>query len=255
MKIKFLGAHNSESSTVRLASILIDNVLALDAGSLTRSLSFTAQQKLEAVLLTHQHYDHIRDIPVMAMNLFLHETAINIYATTEVCAMLADHLLNHELYRNFLEWPQGNPTIVFNLMEPLKTIQIGDYKVTPVPVSHSVPAVGFQITSGDKTLFYTGDTGPGLAKCWQMISPKLLIIETTAPNRYEDFGRKSSHLTPSLLKEELLSFRQIKGYLPQIYLVHMNPRQEKEIAAEIAAVSSDLGHPITLAHEGLQINL
>ena len=104
-------------------------------------------------------------------------------------------------------------------------------------------------------MFYTGDTGPGLARCWQKISPQLLIIETTAPNRYEDFGRKSHHLTPNLLKEELLSFRKLKGYLPQVMLIHMNPRQEKEIAAEVAAVSSELGHPIALAHEGTEIIL
>ncbi|MDD5127217.1 MAG: MBL fold metallo-hydrolase [Dehalococcoidales bacterium] len=255
MKIKFLGVHNSESKKAGLLSLLIDDMLALDAGSLTRNLSFKAQQKLAAILLTHQHYDHIRDIPVMAMNLFLHETTINVYATKEVCNMLAEHLLNHELYRNFLEWPINNPTIKFNLLEPLKPLRIGDYRILPVPVSHSVPTVGLQVTCGDKTMFYTSDTGPGLTYCWQRISPQLLITETTAPNRYEDFGSKAKHLTPSLLKEELKSFREIKGYLPQVVIVHMNPRQEKEIAAEIAEVSAELGHPITLAHERMQIIL
>lgn len=256
MKIKFLGAHNCESNKVKLITMLIDDVLALDAGSLTSSLSFTAQKKLKAILLTHQHYDHIRDIPVLAMNLFLHETAINVYSILEVCDTLSSHLLNHELYRNFLDWPRGNPTIRFNLLEPQKAKQISGYSILPVPVGHSVPTVGFQVTSADgKSLFYTGDTGPGLASCWQKIAPQLLIIETTAPNKYEEFGRKSKHLTPNLLKQELESFREIKGYLPQIVLVHMNPRQEKEIAAEVAEVASALGHPIILAYEGMQINL
>tara|TARA_Y100000310_G_scaffold215713_1_gene216645 strand:+ start:381 stop:644 length:264 start_codon:yes stop_codon:yes gene_type:complete len=74
MKIQILGAHICESQTSKLTSLLIDDVLAIDAGGLTSSLSFEAQQKIKAILLTHQHYDHIRDIPTIAVNRFLHET-------------------------------------------------------------------------------------------------------------------------------------------------------------------------------------
>jgi hypothetical protein len=63
------------------------------------------------------------------------------------------------------------------------------------------------------------------------------------------------HLTPSLLKEELLAFQKQKGYLPQVVLVHMNPRQEKEIDAEVKQLSSELGTSITLAYEGMVIQL
>ncbi|UCH43884.1 MAG: MBL fold metallo-hydrolase [Dehalococcoidales bacterium] len=50
---------------------MVDNILALDAGAITSSLSLADQQKIQAILLTHQHYDHIRDIPTVAMNLYL----------------------------------------------------------------------------------------------------------------------------------------------------------------------------------------
>ena len=257
MKIKFLGAHNCESRNTRLVSLLIDGVLALDAGALTASLSFPAQQRLKAILLTHQHYDHIRDIPIIAMNLYLHEKFINVYATQEVYDTLVNHIFNDHLYRNFLKWPEDNPTIRFTVIEPRKMIHVSGYSILPVPVDHSVPTVGLQVTSPDgKTLFYTSDTGPGLAECWRMISsPQLLIIEVTAPDRYEDFGRKSKHLTPGLLKTELEMFREIKGYLPQVMLVHMNPRQEKEIGAEIAESASALNCSITLAREGMLVAL
>ena len=84
MNIQILGAHNLESKDSRFVSLLIDDVLAIEAGALTSSLSFTAQQKLEAVLLTHQHYDHIRDIPALAMNFLLHENTIAIYSIQPV---------------------------------------------------------------------------------------------------------------------------------------------------------------------------
>jgi ribonuclease BN (tRNA processing enzyme) len=177
-----------------------------------------------------------------------------IYSTRAVRDALASHWLNGTIYASFLEKPPENPRIKFTIVEPDTAIMIEGYKVLPVTVSHSVPTVGYQITSPDgKILFYTGDTGPGLAGAWPDVSPQLLITEVTAPNRYEEFGRRMLHLTPSLLKEELLVFQKQKGYLPQVFLVHMNPRQEKEIEAEVEQLSDELGTSITLAYEGLVV--
>jgi len=256
MHIQVLGAHRCESQNSKFVTLLIDDVLALDAGGLTSSLSFEAQLKLKAILLTHQHYDHIRDIPSIAMNALLHETTVNIYSIPAVRDALATHLLNDKLYPDFLEWPQGNPTIKFTVVEPNRAVSIEGYSILAVPVNHSTPAVGYQVASPDgKTIFYTGDTGPGLAECWQCVAPQLLIIEVTAPNRYEEFARQVGHLTPRLLKPELDGFRELKGYLPQVIAVHMNPRQEKEIEAEISEVAESLNNPITLACEGMTLNL
>ena len=113
MDIQVLGAHNIESQNSKCVSILIDDVLAIDAGGLTSSLSFPAQQKLKAILLTHHHYDHIRDIPAIAMNLALRKTTINIYSTQVVYDVLSTHLLNGTLYPKFLERPPENPTVKF----------------------------------------------------------------------------------------------------------------------------------------------
>lgn len=257
MKIKVLGAHNCESKDTKLVTLLIDDVLALDAGGLTSTLSFQAQQKLKGILLTHAHYDHIRDIPAIGMNALLHETTINVYSTQAVYDTLATYLLNGKVYAEFLTKPEGNPVIKFTILEPLKKVTIADYEVLPVPVNHSVPTVGYQITAQGKSIFYTGDTGPGLTECWQYVSPQILLTETTAPNRYEEFARKSLHLTPSLLKLELISFQKMKGYLPRVVLLHMNPNQEqeKEVEAEIALLAKELKASIRLAHEGMHIEL
>ncbi len=256
MNIQVLGAHNCESQSSRLISLLIDDTLAIDAGSLTSSLSFSAQQKLKVILLTHQHYDHIRDVPAVAMNFALNGTTINIYSTKPVYDALAAHLLNGKLYPKFLERPEGNPTIKFTLVEPYQTEQIEGYNILAVPVKHLVPTVGYQITSPDgKIALYTGDTGPGLAECWGHVSPQLLIIEVTAPDRYEEFAKEKGHLTPGLLRQELTVFHELKGYLPRVIVVHMNPRLEKEIEAEIAAIAKALNNSIKLGYEGMQLNL
>lgn len=256
MKVKFLGAHNCETAVTRLVSILIDDVLALDAGSLTSTLSIEAQLNLKAVLLTHHHYDHMRDVPALGMNALFYETSVSVYAMQAVRDALASHWLNGTIYSSFLERPPESPRIKFTVIEPRKPLKIAGYEILPVPVSHSAPTVGFQVASSDgKSLFYTGDTGPGLSEAWPDISPQMLITEVTAPNRYEEFGRRMLHLTPNLLKEELLAFQKLKGYLPEVFLVHMNPRQEAEIAAEIEQLSGELGTSITLAHEGMEFKL
>ena len=256
MDIHFLGAHNCESQKSRLISLLIDEVLAIDAGSLTSSLSFEAQQKLKAVLLTHQHYDHIRDIPAISMNFYLENTAINIYATQPVYDALSTYLLNGELYPRFLEKPKNKPTIRFTIIEPGKSEQIAGYGILALPVNHSVPTVGYQVTSPEgKVVFYTGDTGPGLTDCWQHISPQLLIVEVTASDRFKEAAGNGGHLTPTLLKQELITFRELKGYLPRVITVHMSPGLEAEIEAEIATVAAALDSPITLAYEGMRLRL
>ena len=254
MNIHILGAHNSESLNSRFVCLLIDDVLAIDAGGLTSGLSWPAQQKLRAILLTHQHYDHIRDIPAIAINRFFRESTIDIYSTRFVHDALSSHLLNGLLYPNFMEIPEAKPAVRFTVIEPYKTEQIEGYQVLPVTVNHSRLTVGYQVVSPDnKTVFYTADTGAGLTACWEYISPQLLIIETTLPDRYQEFATQSGHLTPTMLGRELTDFRQLKDYLPEVVVVHMDPELETEIAAEIAVVARELNIPINLAYEGMQI--
>ena len=256
MNIQFVGAHNRESLNSRHVSILIDNVLAVDAGGLTSGLTFPAQQDLKAVLLTHHHYDHIRDIPALAMNFFLQDDLINIYSTKQVYNVMSAFLLNDTLYPNFLKKPPGNPTVRFTEVEPYKAFFIEEYNVLPIPVKHSDYAVGYQITSADGiAVFFTGDTGPDLSNCWERVSPDLLIIDVTAPSRFEEQSKEKGHLTPSLLRQELLSFQNIKGYLPQVITVHMNPDMEREIEAEIAEIACTLSCKISLAQEGMLVQL
>ena len=256
MKIEFLGAHNTESQNSRLAGVLVDDVLALDAGSLTSSLSFERQLQLKAVLLTHQHYDHIKDIPLLGMTYFLNNAALDVYTTAAVVEAISGCLFDGSIYQDFTREPPDKPAIKLHSIKHYAEFKLESYAVTPLPVAHSVPAVGYLITSADsKAMFYAGDTGPGLADCWRHASPQLLVIEVTASNKYEQFGRQKQHMTPSLLREELLVFRGIKGYLPQVVAVHMYPPLQDEIGDELTAVADELGNSISLAYEGRLLEL
>jgi ribonuclease BN (tRNA processing enzyme) len=256
MKIRFLGAHNCERQNQKMVSLLIDGVLAIDAGSITSSLSLAEQKKIKALLVTHQHYDHVRDIPGLAMSLFLGGGTIRVYSIQATLDSFTRYFLNGEIHTDFRKKPPENPTISLTVLEPNKAVAIEGYSVLPVPVKHGVPTVGYQVTAADgKSVFYTGDTGPGLEECWRRVKPQLLIIEVTSSDRFAQWAGESGHLAPSLLKPELISFEKLNGYIPRVVAIHMSPNLEEEIAVELAAVAEELECSITLAKEGMEISI
>lgn len=259
MKIKLLGAHLLEDRDNRLACCLIDGILAIDAGSLTANLTFREQLGIKALLLTHHHFDHIKDVLMLGATFYNNNAQCFIYSIQEVYDALK-YLFDYKgtFYTNLMEKPEGKPALKFIPIEPLKPFNIEKYDIFAVHVNHSAPAVGFQITAPNgKKLFYTGDTGPGLEECWRHISPDLLIIENSASNRFVEKAKEVKHLSSSLLKEELIKFRQTKGYLPQIITTHMYPDLNEDIErnAELKQVSQELGVSLTVGYEGMEIFL
>ena len=69
-----------------------------------------------------------------------------------------------------------------------------------------VPAVGFQLDSGDASLVFTGDTTTNDA-LWEEVNRienlRYLIIETAFSNAERQLAIDSKHLCPALLAEEL----------------------------------------------------
>src|SRR5262245_6021769 len=117
MQIRFLGVHQGESKHTRFLSLVVDGILALDAGSLTSSLTFAEQQQLRAILLTHHHYDHVKDIPVIGFN-GLHTDQIAIYGLAETRAAVQAYLLNSDIWLNLHELPADRPALHFIDVQP-----------------------------------------------------------------------------------------------------------------------------------------
>ena len=258
MEIQILGAHLAELKGARLTSLLIDDTLAVDAGGLTSALSLPEQKKIKTVLLTHHHFDHTRDLVTLAANAgYYWQGQVIVYALRYTLDIVTTCLLDGKIYTNFLEYPsKEKPTLILEAIEPYRRKIIAGYDVLAVPVKHSVPAVGYQITSSDgKSFFYTSDTTVGISDCWQHVSPQLLITEVAGPNKYGDWLKKAGHLCAGFLKEELIQFRRIKGYLPRIIVIHIGNPYEQEIKEEVAQVAQELEADISLGYEDMKITL
>jgi hypothetical protein len=180
-----------------------------------------------------------------------------VYAQRYTLDVVTTCLLDGKIYTNFLEYPSTEkPTLILETIEPYDRRAIAGYDVLAVPVKHSVPAVGYRVTFSDgRTVFYTGDTTVGLADCWGHVSPQLLITEVAGPNKHEYWLKKAGHFCAGFLKEELVQFRRINGYLPHIAVIHLRNHYEKEIEQEVAQVAQELEADISLGHEDMKVTV
>ena len=71
----------------------------------------------------------------------------------------------------------------------------------------------------------------------------------------EEWARKTTHLSPQLLRTELVEFRRLKGYIPRTVLIHLDPAHESEVAAEVAEIAQELAASITLGREGMTVSV
>lgn len=254
MEARIVGAHQCETLNRRLTTILVDEVLAVDAGSLAGGLTLEEQFRVMNVLITHQHWDHVKDLAGFGFNLLGgHETA-TIFCTEQVRQVVESCLLNPQYWMDFFAGPDPDrPVYRQQRVDPGSQFMVGPYQVLSVPVNHSVPTMGYQITdrSGRK-LYYTSDNGPGCGQFWLAAQPDVLITECTYSNVEAEAAAQHGHLCPSHLEAALETFSAGRGYLPRVVLVHVNPFHQERIQIEVAEVAKRLQASIEIAGEGLR---
>ena len=203
------------------------------------------------MLLTHRHFDHVHGVPLLAINTAGHGLT-RVYGLAPVLDELQEHLINGVLYPTFL--PGGKlPSLDLRPIEPFEEIAVAGHTALAVPVEHGVPAVGYEVRSADGgSIFYTGDTGGGLASAWEHVAPDALFCEVTYPNGH---GAGSKHLTPARFEAELAAYLDLKSAPARVIAVHMTPWLEEAIVAELGEVSQRLGVEIEAAYEGMVVEV
>ena len=256
MELRVLGAHNQESRDTRMECHLIDGVLALDAGGLTRSLSFEEQRNIRAIILSHRHYDHVKDLLPLGIAVRSSGKTVDIYGIEDTLNSIRERLLDGTLFPDFLNSPSPeNPTFRLHTVEFYKEFQVLDYTAMAVPVPHSVPAAGFQISDGMVRLFYTGDTGRGLAEQWSHVSPDVLLTEVTFGNEMESHADFVGHLTPKLLFDCLETLKEVHGSYPRVLVSHINPPWEDVIRSELRELTQKTGLEFLVTEADMAITL
>jgi len=91
MKAKILGAHALQSNKTGFMSILLDGIIALDAGAVACNLSLSQQGKLKAIVLSHSHADHTIGLASLSMRAYLSGATMEAYAPKETIDALKTH--------------------------------------------------------------------------------------------------------------------------------------------------------------------
>ena len=236
MKIRVLGCSGAEFPGHYPAGFLVDGRILFDAGTLNSVLDAKEQVKIKNIFITHAHLDHTRGIPSLAENLILggRKQKVHIFSISPVIRDIKNNILNRRLWPDMTVLPTPHdPLVDLNVMKPYTPLQIEGYSVTAYKVNHSVPAVGYLVENRKgRQFFYTGDTGP-TGMTWEKIGGKkihCLIIESSFPNRLEEMAMMTGHLTPGLLKKEVLKMKSIPE---RIYVTHLKPQFHKVISREL----------------------
>jgi len=257
MQVRIVGAHQAETSQLRFTTLLIDERLVIDAGSLASGLSLAEQLAVENVLLTHQHWDHVKDLGAFGYNLFGAGQAVTVYCTDEVREVISRQLFPSGFWMDFFTGPlAGQPVFLHRRVAPGGVLAVGGYRVLPITVPHTVPTLGYQVTdAAGRRVLYSGDNGPGCGAYWAVAEPHVLITECTMPTAMTEDAAAHGHLSPATLEEALAVFLRQRGYLPHVVVVHLNPFHEDQIRAELGDVARRLGCVIDVGREGMALTV
>lgn len=242
MRVKIIGGHGGVTKTSLATSYLINDELLIDAGSVAHGLELSAQEKIEYILISHAHLDHIKDLAFLCDNFFGRKKPFEVYLHQTTHQAIKNHLFNDIIWPDFSVLPsREKPTIRFNEVRVEQSFFLGEYKVTAVHVNHPGNAIGFIIEHKDKTLIFTQDTA-STERIWQIAKDinnlKGIFTEVSFPNSMQEVANVSFHHTPNTLKEELL---KIKHKVP-IYIGHLKPTNQQELIQEIEMIKDSRLH-------------
>jgi ribonuclease BN (tRNA processing enzyme) len=224
MQIRILGCSGGIGGNLRTTSMLVDNDVLIDAGTGVGDLAITELLKIDHVFLTHSHLDHITSLPFLVDTVGpMRETPITVHCTEPTRKILQDHIFNWKVWPDFTEIPsKTSPCLCYSTFAVGDVVGLGGRKIRALPANHVVPAVGFQLDSGEASLVFTGDTTINEA-LWAEVNKitnlRYLIIETAFPNMEKELAIASKHLCPSMLAEELGKLKRAT----RVFITHLKP--------------------------------
>ena len=245
MKIQLLpstfDAAGRATPDQRLTCDLIDDRVAVDAGSIALALTDAQRETLRDVIVTHPHMDHVATLPIFVDDLFAQlRSPVRVHATEEVAGLLERDLFNWTVYPRFSQLNNGHTCVMeyvpFRAGEPFRAAHL---TVTAFPVNHIVPTVGLIVTDGRTTVAFTSDTAT-TEQFWGAVNgePRLdaLFAEASFPNSMRKLAHDSGHLTPEGLAAEL---SKLTHNHHDVLAVHLKPTYRDALVTELGALGLD----------------
>ena len=223
----------------RLTCFLIDETVAVDAGSIALALSAEQREKVRDIIVTHPHMDHIASLPIFIDDLYpTLKRPIRVYATQVVIDLLERDIFNWNVYPRFSELKNDfGPVMEYVPVPEGQEFQVAHLKVTVVPVNHIVPTVGLLVSDGRSTVAFSSDTAE-TEEFWTLVNSAAkvdaLLIETSFPNSMAQLAEVSRHFTPASLERELGKLNH-NGL--DILAVHIKPAYRETIIEELKALN------------------
>lgn len=242
MKIKLLpstfDARGLATPEQRLSCFLVDERVAIDAGSIALAVTDAERETVRDVIITHPHMDHIATLPIFIDDLFASlDEPVRVHSTQEVIEMLERDVFNGTVYPPFQNFSNARTRVMeFVPFRIGEEVSVAHLRLTAVPVNHIVPTVGMVFTDGATTVAFSSDTA-STEDFWTLVNSMSridsLLIEASFPNSLATLAAVSGHLTPESLGEEL---RKLHHNDLDILAVHLKPSFREQLIAELAAL-------------------
>jgi len=223
----------------RLTCFLIDDCVAVDAGSIAIATNNEQRVKVRDIIVTHPHMDHIASLPIYIDDLYPSlQEPMRVYATPEVIDLLERDVFNWNVYPRFSELTNNYGPVMKYIPIPIgQPFSVAHLSVVAVSVNHIVPTVGLVVSDGRKSVAFSSDTAE-TEDFWRILNEMkdldALLIEASFPDRLAKLAHVSRHFTPASLGQEL---KKLTHNGMDIMAVHLKPSYRDEITLQLAALN------------------
>jgi len=231
-----------DSSLQHLTSILVNDSICLDAGSIGFHHDIELQRRVRHVFLSHSHIDHLASLPTFLDTQFgVFEEGVNLYGGEEVVQCLKNDIFNDRLWPDFFRISEVGPRPLLEL-HPLVAgvpVEADGVRITPVALDHLVPTFGFLVEEGETAAAFVSDTGPTeeiWQRCREVKGLKVVMLECAFPEDLAWLAEAAQHLTPNLLAAEIAKLDRPDC---QLLTVHLKPSHQQVLVSQLGALEID----------------
>lgn len=237
MRIELLPSSIPPTDSQFLVSFLVDDAVAIDAGSLGLLADLGRQERVRHVFVTHEHLDHIATLPIFLENVYQPGPGcVELLASREVLDFLHGDVFNGRVWPDFFALSRPDDRfLTTTAVEPLVPVRRAGLTITPVPVSHVVETLGLVIDDGTRTVAFPSDTGP-TELLWNRLGAidrlAAVFLEVSFPRRLAGLAVATGHMSTETFAAEVAKLPRDVRWI----VVHRKARYAAEIAGEIAAL-------------------